>query len=179
MEHEKYLVRVVRPVFQTTYLEVEGRSEAEACSIAFSEAYRIPDENWRGRFNPEDYSFDIHGVRSGETPEGYAFSLVDFPQYSVLSTSETPSPTCNGYQPWMNYVHPLSVAAQMSQWMGQLEDRRGGLFEEAIENFEETLRKWRGADQKVVPLVPPEELRSKIELLETLLSATRLLSDVD
>ena len=176
---EKYLVRVVRPVFQAAYLEVEGRDENEACCIAATEAYQIPEENWRGRFNPEDHGFDAHCVRSGETDEGDEISLLDFPEYSILSTNENPVPVSNGYQPWMNYHHPLTVAGQMSHWIDQLEDTRKGCYEEGIEDLEATWRKLKGADQKVVPLMHPEDQRHSLEFLETILNVVRQLNDVD
>src|SRR6266567_639470 len=99
MTQQKYVVRVVRPVFQAAYLELEGRSEAEACSHALEAVYKLPEESWRGRFNPEDYFFDIHCVHSSETPEGNAFSLLDFPLYSVLSTNRAPYIRTNGHEP--------------------------------------------------------------------------------
>jgi hypothetical protein len=179
MSQQKYLVRVVRPVFEAAYLEVEAPSEEEACGAALGSAYTIPEEDWTGRFNPEDYSFDLHCVRSAETPEGDPFSLLDFPQYSILSTNENPCPVTDGYQPWMDYLNPLSVAAQLSQWIRQLESARGGCYDEGIENLEEILRKWKGTDQKVVPLVPPEHLRNSVDYLESVLSLVRLLNDVD
>jgi hypothetical protein len=106
MANQKYLVRLVRPVFQATYLEIEARSENEACSDAYQAAYRIPDEQWAGRFNPDDHLFDVHCVRGDETPEGNPFSLLDFPLYSILSTNEAPYVRSDGIQPWMNYLTP-------------------------------------------------------------------------
>jgi len=179
MSSEKFVVRVVRPVFQTTYLEVEGRDENEACSLAFQSAYNLPEESWSGSYDPEDYVFDVHCVRSGATPEGDAYSLLDFPRYSILSSNQEPAIHTDGYQPWMNYLHPLSVASQISHWIEQLEKTRSGSYEEGIEALEETLREWKGTDNKVVPLVPPEHLRQNIEYVEALLETVRLLNDVD
>jgi len=179
MSQQKYVVRMVRPVFQAAYLEVEARNEAEACSRALESVYKLPEEKWSGRFNSEDYTFDIHCVRSSETPEGNAFSLLDFPQYSILSTNEAPFIRTDGYQPWMNYLNPLSSAAQTSQWITQLQKTRSGQYEDGIEDIEQSLREWKGTDQKVVPLVPPEERRESIEYLEALLEMVQLLNDVD
>jgi hypothetical protein len=179
MANQKYLVRLVRPVFQAAYLEIEAGSEKEACSKAFQSAYRLPDEQWAGRFNPDDHLFDVHCVRCGETPEGHPFSLLDFPLYSILSTNETPYVRWEGNQPWMNYLSPLTVASQMSRWIEQLAQSRDGYYDEAIEEFEEMLRTWKGTDQKVVPLLPPEELRTRIGFVEGLLNAICLLKDLD
>ena len=179
MENQKFLVRLVRPVFQAAYQEIEARSENEACSKAFQSAFRLPDEHWAGRFNPEDHFIDVHCVRCGETPDGNSFSLLDFPLYSILSTNDTPYVHTDGNQPWMNWLNPLTVASQISQWIQQLELSRGSYYEEAIEEIEKVLRSWKGTDQKVVPLLPPEEVRARIEYLELTLRLVRLLNDVD
>jgi hypothetical protein len=179
MTNQKYLVRLVRPVFQAAYLEIEARSENEACLNAYQSACCLPDEQWTGRFNPDDHLFDVHCVRCDETPEGHPFSLLDFPLYSILSTNAAPYVRWNGNQPWMNNLNPLTVACHMSQWIEQLELSRKEYFEESIEEFEEILRTWKGTDQKVVPLIPPEELRSRIGYAETLLNVICLLKDVD
>jgi hypothetical protein len=73
----------------------------------------------------------------------------------------------------------MTVAGQMSQWIEQLTKSRENYYEEAIEEFEELLKSWKGTDQKVVPLLPPEEVRTKIEYLESLLNLINLLKDVD
>ena len=179
MDRQKYVVRLVRPVFETTYLEVDGRDEKEAMSIAFGSAYQIPDEQWTGRFNPDDYLFDVHIVRSYETPEGHPFSLLDFPLYCILSSEESPFLGNSATQAWMNYVEPLTVAGLFSQWIDKLMNERTGYYEEAIDNMEEILRGWKGTDQKVVPLMPPAERRYDIELLEAALDCLRLLKEVD
>lgn len=179
MSREKYLVRVVRPVFQAAYLEVEGRDENEACSVAFQKAHHLPEQSWSGRFNPDDYLFDVHCVRSHQTAEGHDFSLLDFPKYNILSTNQDPYVKGEGYEIWMNYLHPLSVAAHLSQWISHLESTRSGCYEEGIEGLEDMLRQWKGTDQKVVPLVPPEHLRQNIEYVEAMLKIVQLLNDVD
>jgi hypothetical protein len=179
MEQETYLVRVVRPVFQVAYLEVEAQSEAQACGAALQSATTLPDDQWAGRFNPEDHVFDVHCVRESETPGGHPFSLIDFPLYSILSSGESPYLQCNGVQPWMNYLNPLTVAGYLSQWIEELTEARDGFYGESIEKFEEMLRDIRGTDQKVVPLLPPEEVRVRVEYLESLLNLLSLLKDVD
>lgn len=179
MENQKYLVRLVRPVFQVAYLEIDACSESDACSKAFESAYRLPDEHWAGRFNPDDHIFDVHCVRSDETPAGHPFSFLDFPLYSIMSTNDAPFLHSDGNQPWMNYLNPMTVAGQMSKWITQLEHSRGRYYEEAMENLEEMLRGLKGTNQKVVPLLPPEESRSRIEYLESLVNLIRLLNDVD
>lgn len=179
MAKQKYLVRLVRPVFQTAYVEVEGRDENEAAGVAFTSAHQIPEEKWMGRYNPDDYFFDVHCVHSGETSEGHAFSLLDFPQYCLLTTNESPHLGNSANQPWMDYLEPMTVASLFSNWVNKLLDERTGYYDEAIDQFEEILKSWKGTDQKVVPLMPPEERRYDIELVEALIENIRLLQEVD
>jgi len=179
MAQQKYLVRVVRPVFQVAYVEVEGRDENEAACAAYVSAQNIPEEQWTGRYNPDDYACDVHCVRSGETPEGHAFSPLDFPLYCILSTQASPHIGNSSTQLWMNYAEPLAVANLFSQWINKLTNERVGYYEEAIDHFEDLLKSLKGTDQKVVPLMPPAERRYDIEMLEALLDSIRLISEVD
>ena len=179
MAKQKYLVRLVRPVFQTAYLEVEGSDEREAALTAFTSAYEIPDDQWTGRFDPEDYIFDVNCVRTSETPEGHPFSLLDFPLYCIFSTNESSHLSNASTQPWMNELEPLTVANLYSQWITQLRNERVGYYEEAIDTYEERLKSFKGTDQKVVPLMPPAERRFDIDVLEALLSGIRLMKEVD
>jgi len=122
---------------------------------------------------------DLHCVRSSETREGHPFSLLDFPLYNILSTNESSFLHSKGNSPWMNYMNPLTVAGYLSQWIEELSDARVGYYEESIEEFEEKLRELRGSDQKVVPLIPPEQVRGQVEYLEAFLDLICLLKDVD
>ncbi|HJV64451.1 MAG TPA: hypothetical protein VJ550_01830 [Geomonas sp.] len=178
MERQKYLVRVVRPVFEAAYLEVEARDENEACSTAMASAYQLPAEKWSGRFNPDDYFVDAHCVRRSQTQDGHPFTLLDFPLYLIMNTNHSPSIAGAG-EPWMNYVQPMEVASLMSEWIDQLAESRDGYYQEAIEHFEEMLKAWKGTDQKVVPLMPPEERRFNIGMVEKLLEGIRLIKETD
>jgi hypothetical protein len=79
----------------------------------------------------------------------------------------------------MNYLDPLAVAAQISQWIDQLEKTRSGSYEGGIEELEGILRQWKGTDKKVVPLSPPEDVRYNVEYVEALLKLVHLLKDDD
>jgi len=175
---EKFLVRVVRPVFQAAYVEVEGVDEDDACDVALEAAENIPEEQWSGRYNPDDYCMDAHCVRSALTPEGYACSVLDFPLYGIMSTSHCSS-RVDGHEEWMRYAQPMAVASEMSRWIESLEHTRGAYYCRAIETLEQIRKKWKGSDQKVVPLLPPQERKCDIELVEAALDALHLLNDVD
>lgn len=178
MAEEKFLVRLVRPVFQAAYVEVEGRNENEAAFRAYTSAENIPEEKWTGRYNPEGYGIEVHCIRSAETSEGYAVSLLDFPNYCLLSTGSSPiGSSCT--QPWMDELNPCSVASNFSLWIDSLIDERVEFYERSIEFFEDALKSLKGTDKKVVPLAPPAELRYNIELIEAAVRMARLLKEVD
>lgn len=178
MAGQKYIVRLVRPVFQATYVEIEAKSENEAAFNVYQSAASIPAEQWRGRYNPDAYQTEAYCVRTLETTEGNAFSLLDFPEYCVISTDISPIGSST-IQPWMDERYPWLVASYMSEWITSLIEERVDVYDEVIEFFEEELRSLKGTDEKVVPLKPPAELRANIELIEASLDIARLLKEVD
>lgn len=179
MSKEKYLVRVIRPVFQAAYLEIEASSEQEAACVAFSSGHSIPEEEWKGRYDPEDYLYDVHCVSTTETTDGNAVSLLDFPKYAILSTNEAPHIGNPSIQPWMNDINPATTAAIISRWIDNLRDERVLYYEEAIEFLQEKLKQWKGSNEKVVPLQPPEERRFNIAITEAAIEMVDLLKEID
>lgn len=176
---EKFLVRVVRPVFQVAYVEVEGETENEAEYLAYKSAPDIPEESWRGRFNPEDYDLDIHCVNTSVTAEGYPFSLLDFPKYALLSSSNTHSTGYTETQPWMDCILPVSAAVLIEKWIDGLGWQRTGYYDEWVGYLERVLADLKGTDEKVVPLQPPAERRYNIDLIEAVLDLTYTLKEHD
>jgi len=180
MEMQKYLVRVVRPVFKTTYLEVEARSERDAEGKCFHSLREIPDDQWRGRHNPDEHALDLYCLPELETKEGYPYTLLDYAQYTVLSTDPYPCMVAHGMEIWMReVVHPLMLANRFWDWMDQLAKARDGYYRKAVELCEELLRQWKGTDCKIVSLLPPADRRADIELVEAILACLRLLKEID
>jgi hypothetical protein len=180
MEMQKFLVRVVRPVFQTAYLEVEGRGERDAAGKCPNSLHEIPEKQWRGRHNPDEHALDLYCLPVLETKEGYPYTLLDYAQYAVLSTDLDPCMVAHGMETWMQeVVHPMMLATRFWGWIGQLAEARDGYYQEAIERCEELLRQWRGADGKVVSLQPPADRRDDIKLVEATLDCLQLLKEID
>ena len=176
---EKFLVRLVRPVFQVAYVEVEAETDNEAEHLAYLSAPDLPDENWRGRFNSEDYDLAIHCVNSSVTAEGHPFSLVDFPKYALLSSCDMSPTGYTGTQPWMDCILPMSAAVLFEKWIDMLGMQRTDYYEESIGFFERVLANLKGTDEKVVPLQPPAERRYNIDLVEAVLDLTYTLKEHD
>jgi len=180
MELQSYLVRVVRPVFQATYCEVEARGERDAEGKCFHSLRDIPEVEWRGRHNPDEHALDLYGVRVLETEDGFPYTRLDYPQYTVLSTDQDPYMVAHGLEAWMRDVeNPMLLASRFWLWIDRLTEARDVYYQKAIERCEEPLRQWRGTDHKVVQLQPPADRRGDIELVETTLACLRLLQETD
>ena len=178
MTGQKFLVRLVRPVFQAAYVEVEGKDENDAAFQAYMSAQSIPEEKWTGRYNPEHYHMEARCIRCVETTEGNAVSLLDFPDYCLLSTGESPF-EYDTVQPWMDELYPWWVANYISKWIDSLIDHRGDYYEETIEFLQDQLKSLKGTDEKVVPLKPPAERRHDIDLIEATVDLVRILKETD
>jgi hypothetical protein len=180
-ETRNYLVRAVRPMFQAACIEVEARDRADAIDRALSCAARIPEDQWTGRNDPEDYFFDVHCVHSGQTAEGHPFSLLDFPRYTVVSTN--PYPAVKAYavlDPWIKKAGPILTSSLLSDWIDQLWSSQVEIYEDAEENLKEILQQWKGSDdQKVLPHMDPEERRLRIDMIEHLLQGINLMKEPD
>jgi hypothetical protein len=180
MKLQRYLVRVVRPVFQTTYVEVVGRGERDAAGRCFETLREIPETQWSGRYNPDEHALDLYPLHVLETEEGYPYTLLGFAQYSILSTDLNPYMHADGIEMWMReVVHPLLLAGGIWEWIEKLREAREGYYQKAIEHCEELLREWRGTGNKIVSLKPPADRRDDIKLLETTLACLRLLKEID
>jgi len=178
---KNYLVRAVRPVFQAACIEVEARDPKEAIDHALSSAAQIPEALWTGRSDPESYFFDAHCVHTGQTAEGHPFSLLDFPRYTVISTNPFPPIEAYGVlDPWMDKAPPILVASLLSTWIDQLLSSQVVIFEDAKEMLQENLQQWKGSDdEKILPLMPPDERRFLLEMTEQLIRGIDLLEESD
>jgi hypothetical protein len=180
MGREKYLVRVVRPVFQAAYVEVEACSERDAEGKCFYSLYTLPESEWRGRYNPDEHAMDFYCLPTLETEDGFPYTRLGYAQYSILNTDLDPFMVADGLEVWMReVVHPMLLAARFWGWIGQMNAARDVSYQKAIERCEERLRDWRGTDHKVVALQPPADRRDDIELVETTLACLRLLKEMD
>lgn len=179
MAPEKYLVRLVRPVFQTAYLEVEGSYEGDAAETALAMAAGLSEEAWCGNYNPELYDYDVHCVRTGTTADGHDFSLLDFPQYGLLSSDEDPPIGLTATQPWMRWQQPFALTRLFSKWVDLLKEDSRFYFDAGIDLLEEIGKVWRQTDRKVVPLKHPEERKEDIEILQATLDVAYVLKELD
>lgn len=122
---EKYWVKLSRPVLQSIVLQVSARSPEDAVSRAVEAAEQLPDEDWRGKYDPDRYSLDVHGVLAleecepDETGED-AFSY-ERTEYLLLRADTDAGEGQVIPQPWLDDCSHLMVADLCGDWMRTLE----------------------------------------------------------
>jgi hypothetical protein len=78
MERRRYLVRLIRPVFEVAVVEVEAEDEETAAVAALHSANSIGEEHWAGRFDADNYACDAQYVIAAEEAEDdYVFSGIE------------------------------------------------------------------------------------------------------
>lgn len=148
MQQRKFLVRLVRPVFEVAVVEVEAESEEMAEAVALSQSAAIEDKHWIGAFDPGSYSCEAQYVVSAdETEDDFIFSEIENERkYGVLKANLDSGEGRMLLQPWMEKVDDLMSADLCMDWGNDLESLR----QEGAENYFDELR----------GLNPPKEARS-------------------
>lgn len=179
MERTKFLVRVVRPVFESAVIEVEGVNEREAAGRAISNAYAIPKEKWRGRFDPENYFYDSHCLRPEDSEQGRPFTPIDyFPKYIMLKAQLEPEMGEIVFQPWLNAVNGLVLADLCSDWHHRLKELRNDGFDEAFEPIDQLLELLES--QQANALLQPSTVNSaEIKILKSIQADVQQMKDED
>jgi len=150
-----YLVKVARPVFEVTVVEVRAGSHEEAVALAREAAAEIPDEAWSGAFDPDSYGFDIQDVIDVEQMQAMisdgiaspdAFAMPEGPsdgiRYAVLRADTEGGEGSIEPQPWMQDVVELMLADLASDWAAELQE----LAEDGFDIFLERRRSNSGRE---------------------------------
>lgn len=173
-ELKSYKVRVIRPVFEATVVDVEARSEIEAIEQVKMNAFDIPDEQWSGKFDPENYYFDGHLIETSRSEEGHEFSsLANFPLYCLLQADFDLGAGTFVLEPWVNETTPLLLADFCSDWNVQLRGMRNDSYDEAFEPVADLLELIK--DNKVGPSAAGRQ--SDIENLTAVLDTVEKMKD--
>jgi hypothetical protein len=148
MEQRKFLVRLVRPVFEVAVVEVEAMNEEMAEAAALIQAQSIEDEHWVGAFDPGSYGCDAQYVIPAEEAEDdFIFSGIENERkYALLKANLDSGEGRMMFQPWMNEIDDLMSADLCMDWGNQLE----ALLLEGAESYFGWLTK---------SLEPPKEAR--------------------
>jgi hypothetical protein len=160
MKQRKFLVRLVRPVFEVAVVEVEAENEAMAEAVALSQAEAIEDEHWVGTFDPGSYGCDAQYVIPAEVAEDdFIFSGIENERkYALLKADLDAGEGRMLFQPWMDGIDDLMSADLCMDWGNQLE----ALRQEGAESYFGWLRKSLETPKevrlaKVIPFRRPEK----------------------
>lgn len=125
MGTKRYLVRLVRPLFQVAVVELEAADENEAMLDALHQADTIPEEVWSGNFDPASYGYDTQYVEEVGEPDGddYIFNGIEEERHYLLLKANTDTGEGDILpQPWLNEISDLMVADLGMDWRSQLEE---------------------------------------------------------
>jgi hypothetical protein len=126
MEQRKFLVRLVRPVFEAVVVEIEAENEKMAAAAALIQAESIADEHWIGTFDTGSYDFDAqYVVPANEADDDFIFSGVEKERkYTLLKADLDSGEGRMLLQPWMDTIDDLMSADLCMDWGNQLEALR-------------------------------------------------------
>ena len=159
MEQRKFLVRLVRPVFEVAVVEVEAENEEMAEAAALNHAQSIEDVHWVGTFDPRSYGCDAQYVIPVEEAEDdFIFSGIETERkYAVLKADLDSGEGRMLFQPWMDEIDDQMSADLCMDWGNQIE----ALRQEGTENYFGWLMKSLAPKEarlaKVIPFRRPEK----------------------
>lgn len=156
MEKKRFRVRLVRPVFQYVDMEVEAGEEYEAVSTALEGAGTIPDGEWRGNFDPEEYGVDaVHVTEAAGVDEEMFTSIAEEKKYLLLKADIDSGEGEVVYQPWIGEISDLMLADLCSDWTGELAEAEEGGVARFYDWAERHARFLKEGPAKVIPLRRP------------------------
>ena len=167
----RFTVRIVRPVFESVVVEVEADCEEEAIASALGQADSIPDEDWSGVFESENYFYDaqcidiIHGCdgkeqRSAEDESENEYDPLapnEYRRYLLLKANTFTGEGEVLYQPWLEEVDDLMLADVCMDWANQLDEARKGVFLLATTVMEAQLKTKNKKPAKILQFKRPND----------------------
>lgn len=159
MQQRKFLVRLVRPVFEVAVVEVEAESEEMAEVVALSQSAVLEDKHWIGAFEPGSYSCEAQYVVSAdEMEDDFIFSEIENERkYGLLKANLDSGEGRILLQPWMEKVDDLMSADLCVDWGNDLES----LCQEGADNYFDKMRDLNAPkgvrSAKIIPFHRPEK----------------------
>lgn len=123
METKKYRVRLARPVFEVTVVEVEAGGPEEAVLEALCQADGVPESAWEGEFDPESYFYDVQflqEVTADAEEDSLGRGLDEDRKYLLLRGDIDAGEGAVPFQPWLTDISDLMVADLCSDWGAQV-----------------------------------------------------------
>jgi hypothetical protein len=159
MEQKKFLVRLVRPVFEVAVVEVKAENEEMAKAAALIQAKSIEDKHWVGTFDPGSYDCEAqYVVPAEEAEDDFIFSGIENERkYALLKADLDSGEGRMMFQPWMDEIDDLMSADLCMDWNNQIETLR----REGVERYFEWLKSIKASKEarpaKVIPFRRPEK----------------------
>jgi hypothetical protein len=128
-----FLVKLMRPIFQTAVVSVQAETEAEAVTAARVHAMRLREKAWLGAFDGISYAYDVQVVlNTDELREAHP----EAEQTDELLVARLMSPQDFHYvlakadieageggvlrQPWLRRISALMLADLAGDWLADL-----------------------------------------------------------
>jgi hypothetical protein len=158
MGMKKYRVRLIRPVFQVAVVDVDASGETEAMFEAVCRAETIPEKEWAGEFDPENYFYDIQCIQEAEMMDDDSIFVGtgEDRKYLLLKADTDSGEGEVTFQPWMSEISDLMVADLCSDWSSQLVELEKEGASNYYEALEQQLHLKNRAPAKVIPFRRPD-----------------------
>ena len=136
---DKYLIKLSKPAFKTTVVEVEAESEEAAALEGFLRAAVLPDDAWRAN-KAQDYILDIQLVlqtsEQSYVDDSDYINDIDDIHYLPLKADSSTGEGSVPLQPWMMERDSLLLADVLRDWQLALD----GMYEEHLKEHTQTLK---------------------------------------
>lgn len=136
---EKYLIKVSKPAFKTTVVEVEAESEEAAALEGFLQAAVLPDDAWRAN-KAQDYILDIQLVMQ-TSEQSYIddsdyINEIDDIHYLPLKADCSIGEGSVPLQPWLMERDSLLLADVLRDWQLALD----AMYDEHLKEHTQALK---------------------------------------
>ena len=156
-KQRRFVIKVMRPIFQTAVITVDAVNEERAVRLAFGKAARLKEEEWVGSFDACKYRYDLQHIldatefsaeaEASETSVSAAALAKDLrgmriTEYILLKADIEGGQGEAVNQPWLDEKSYVFLADVASDWLVDIE----ALEEEGLDGY---LR--RGRRSNVIP----------------------------
>lgn len=162
-DSKRYWVRLVRPVFEKTTVEVAADSEEDAVTKALEAVATIPDASWDGTFEADNYGIDAtQVVAASDLSEGESVEEVltrgdEDIRYLPLVADINSGESALQMQPWLLECGQLMLADIVGDWKTHIDD--------VYEDGAERLRDWLEDMQRQLDPEWPEDIMRLVPYL--------------
>ena len=123
----KFVVHLMRPVFQRAIVTIAARDHDRAIALALKAAETLPEAEWKGRFDPEKYVAVVEGAETSPEPGEKVWK----PRvgYLLLHGNLEDGEGRVVVEPWLRRQSGLMVLDLTRDWIDQLQQVYDGNFD--------------------------------------------------